>query len=276
MTKKNLSKDAKIDEIKTFLDNDKFNKAVEMGRTYAESANIKEAPVCIDKLNHSAQKVTLSREAVEIYKKMCSFAKKESDTVADRGDGTQLVIPGTHFEYSFCFVGQKTENGIFINNAFFDTENAISNVFNDPDYSGNFYNVFANNKNMTSTSASFDKKMHEACETANDQEASIVVIYGHTHPQTSQLGKINNYPSVTDVELSVTEAHDYYQQENGNCTFLNAIINADEDINIFGYDIPKGEYVTFNKVYNSYGDKLPAFTESNYPIKAVEETLTPE
>lgn len=272
MTKKILSKDANLDEIKTFLDNDKFNKAVEMGKTFAQSKGYQEAPVCIDKLDHSADKVVLSREAVDIYNKMCSLAKRESDTVSYRGDGTSLVIPGSHFEYSFCMVGQKTENGITINNAFFDKESAVNSVFNDPDYSGNFYSVFANSKNTTSTSASFDKKMHEACETANDEEGSTVVIYGHTHPQLSDLGKINNYPSATDVELSVTEAHDYYKQEKGNCTFLNAIVNADGDINIFGYDIPKGEYVTYNKLYNSYGDKIPAYTEGNYPLQETTET----
>ena len=49
--------------------------------------------------------------------------------------------------------------------------------------------------------------------------------------------------------------------------FLNAIINADGDLNIFGFDVETGRFFILNDVAYQSGEKIAAYTEGNYPIQ---------
>lgn len=252
--------DVSFEEVEKIISEENFSVASKLGRDYAEGmkfASFENAPFCIDKVGASPVSVVVSDSAKSVIELMKSSAREQSDTREKSAD---------NYEASFCLYGRMIDGKILITDAFWDERGYKPNEYKyaDPD-AMNYGSFFANYSNVTTTSRQYDRKVDEICATATP-DGSLVVIYGHTHPQTNTYGKINNYPSRTDIALAVEEAVEHYAQKNGTCTFLNAIINADGDLNIFGYDAESGRFFILNDVQYQSGEKIPAYTEGNYPI----------
>lgn len=259
-----------FDDIEKIIGEEFFSEAAKMGKSYAEGmkyVRFEDAPFCIDRVGSAPIKVVVADSVKPLIEDMKKSAKEQSDTKEKSAD---------NYEASFCLYGRFEGDKIVITDAFWDERGYKPNeyLYADPDalVYGNF---FANFSNVTTTSKWYDQKVDAVCETA-PADGSLVVIYGHTHPQTSTYGKINNYPSRTDIALSVEEAVTHYAQQNATCIFLNAIINADGDLNIFGYDVESGKFFILDDVKYENGEKIAAYTEGNYPISAGPSGYAPE
>lgn len=251
-----------FEQLEGLIGETSFSEASKLGLDYAKGmkyVSFENAPFCLDRVKAAPVKVVLSESVKPIIEDMKTSAKEQSDK---RGKSAE------NYEASFCLYGRIVGDKIIISDAFWDERGYKPNEYKyaDPD-SLNYASFFDNYSNVTTTSRGYDKQVDGVCASATS-DGSLVVIYGHTHPQTNTYGKINNYPSRSDIVLSVEEAVTHYAQENGNCTFLNAIINADGDLNIFGYDVEAGKFFTIHDVKYETGEKVASYTEGNYPIQA--------
>lgn len=254
--------DPSFAEISEIVSEESFREAGTLGFDYAKQNNMlseETFPFCIDKVRRTQSRVVFDDSTKSLIEKMKALAKEESD------DGSFKL---NHYEAAFCLVGEKTKDKIIINDGFWDERGFKPNKtkFYDPDdYGGfGFDSFYDHSSNVVDVSSDFLEKMEEICNNAIGN--NLVVIYGHTHPQLDSLGKLNNYPSVSDITSSVSEAVEHYQQKNGYCTFLNAIINADGDLNIFGYDILFKKFIVLDKLVYQNGEKINALTDGNYPL----------
>ncbi len=254
--------DPSFAEISEIVSEESFSEAGALGFDYAKQNNMlseETFPFCIDKVRRTQSRVVFDDSTKSLIEKMKALAKEESD------DGSFKL---NHYEAAFCLVGEKTKDKIIINDGFWDERGFKPNKtkFYDPDdYGGfGFDSFYDHSSNVVDVSSDFLEKMEEICNNAIGN--NLVVIYGHTHPQLDSLGKLNNYPSVSDITSSVSEAVEHYQQKNGYCTFLNAIINADGDLNIFGYDILFKKFIVLDKLVYQNGEKINALTDGNYPL----------
>ena len=239
-----------------------FADAGALGEDWVKSAggtNFEDAPFCVDKVARSRTKVVLGASAVEIFDKMKKCATSQSDVKHIKMD---------NYEASFCLTGRKEGDKIIIDGAFWDEDGYMPNKNRnyDPD---SYYELPTSRvgSNETTASKGFADKMKKACGDAVPEGTIRVVVGGHTHPQTMEMGQINNYPSRTDIVLAVEEAGEHYEQGDKTCMFLNAIVTADGDLNIFGID-EKGEFVIFDKVQTPAGKQIAAYTEGNYPLSS--------
>lgn len=254
--------DVPFEKVEEIVSDDVFSGASKLGIDYAKGAgfeNFEDAPFCLEKVTPGTAGVIVDDGVKPIIELMKKHAKTQSDTPRKKAD---------HYEASFCLYGRLVDGKIMISDGFWDERGYKPNAYKyvDPD-ALSYGSFFADYSNVTTTSVWYDKKVDAVCEGASP-DGSLVVIYGHTHPQTNAYGKINNYPSRTDVVLSVEEAVTRYTQANGTCSFLNAIINADGDLNIFGFDVETGRYFILNDVKYRSGEKIASYTEENYPIQA--------
>lgn len=256
------TRNVSFEQIETIIGSSDFKEASRLGVEYAKTHKYEEldyAPFCIDKVDASATRVVFADSLKELIKSMNDLAVDESDRIGKRG---------SHHEASYCFVGERIGDTIVIREGFWDSKGFTPNrLFADPDGMDGWGNIFSyvTDANETSTSAAYERKIKEICAEAG-QDGSLVVIYGHTHPQMRKYKKINNYPSREDIKLAVEEAVSHYAQENGTCTFLNAIITADGDLNIFGYDVQTGKFEIYDKVQYETAGKIKTYTEGDYPI----------
>lgn len=233
------------------LFNKGFVEASKLGIEYAKNngfSEIEDAPFCIDKVSSSSENVILSPDAVDVVDEAQRLARVESDT--------EKMTFRSHVEVAFALVGYQTEKGIFIDEAFYDYASYGS--------LSRRYNLAASNN--LELSVGFMNKLCEACKNIDTSKGQRVVIYGHTHPQISPFWKVNNYPSRVDIASSIGEAYMHYEQNGGNCIFLNAIATADKDINIYGLNLTTGKYQIYPNVKNIYGDKIKSYTVGNYPL----------
>jgi len=266
---KYAKKEPSFAEIAEIISEESFNEAGRLGFEYAKQNNMHNEetfPFAIDRVRRAQIRVIFNDNLKPLINKMESLAKQESD------DGSFKL---NHYEAAFCLVGEKTKDKIINNNAFWDERGFKPNKtkFYDPDDYGGFgYDSFYDHSsNVVAVSSDFIDKMEEICQNATGD--NLVVIYGHTHPQLDSLGKLNNYPSVSDITSSVSEAVEHYQQKNGYCTFLNAIVNADGDLNIFGYDMSSKRFIVFDKLVYQSGAKINALTDENYPLSSYKGSM---
>ncbi len=252
--------DLSYEEVVKLVDGKQFAAAGKTGEDWVKSVggtNFEDAPFCVDTLDASKTKVVLGADAIQIVSDMIKKAKTQSDVQHIKMD---------NYEACFCLAGKKEGSQIIIDEAFWDEEGYMPtrNRNYDPD---SYYDLpaFNKNSNITTESTGYTKKVNDACKTQVSQNSIRVVINGHTHPQTSEMGQINNYPSRTDIVLAAQEAGEHYLQGDKTCIFLNAIVTADGDLNIFGVD-EKGEFVIFDKVQTPSGKSIAAYTEGNYPL----------
>ena len=224
-----------------------------------------DAPFCIDTIKPSKTKVVLSAEVFKMYQDMHKRAVSQSDTPTKDGD---------KYEASFCFAGRKEGDTIILDEAFWDKSGYVPERPYDPDACYSELPAFNFFSNVTTGSKEFASKLKTACKIPVSASNTRIVINGHTHPQTKSMGQINNYPSRTDVVLAVEEAAEYYVQGDRTCTFLNAIVTADGDLNIFGVD-EKGEFVIFDNVRTKAGEKVPSYTEGKYPLSSGPDEFAP-
>lgn len=254
-----------------FIEESTFFEADNMGLEYAKNNGIRNfdcAPFCLDKVKREDTRIIFNDNLKLFIDAMIGIAVLQSDKNGEKAE---------NHEAAFTFIGRRDDekNKIFITKAFWDEEgfgvdnrkkkNAAALIddysdlpmFSDP-YQGN----------VTTVSDNYYHKQEKYCEKA-DNSGNFVIINGHTHPQLLRHGKVNNYPSREDVVLSITEAATHYGDYNGNCTYLNAVINADGDLNIFGFDMKKQKFVVFDKlVYKDSSTSINSLTEGNYPIQA--------
>ena len=66
------------------------------------------------------------------------------------------------------------------------------------------------------------------------------------------------------------EATKNYVQGDKTCIYLNAIVNADGDLNIYGVDA-QGEFVIFDKVQTRTGKQIASYTELKYIFIKLED-----
>lgn len=235
------------------------------------------APFCIDKIKRAGTRVIIEDSIKPLIELMKQKAVSES---------FQLGKYNTHYEASFSFVGRMKNNKIFIEEAFWDEEGfgktttkTSKGSYYDPDceygsfdsfFRDSFRSAFSTSSgNITTPSDQYIDMQDSICADAQDNENGIFVfINGHTHPFNKDMGKLNNYPSRDDVSKSISEAREYFSQPNGKCIYLNAIINAEGDLNIFGVNLLTGEYLAYdNIVYKASGDHVASLTEGKYPIE---------
>ncbi len=238
----------------------KFADAGTLGEEWVKSVggtDFEDAPFCIDQIASSKTNVVVGGEAVEIIKKMKSLATSQSYTPQKLND---------NYEACFCLTGRKEGDTIIIDEAFWDKDGFAPNrqKYYDPD-NYDALPVYDDSSNVTTESEGYLRKVSATCKIPVSAGSTRVVISGHTHPQTRKMGKINNYPSRTDIVLAVEEAAKNYVQGDKTCIYLNAIVNADGDLNIYGVDA-QGEFVIFNKVQTRTGKQIASYTEGNYPL----------
>ena len=250
-------KNPTFDDVAEIVADDNFIIAAKTGFDYAKNENyinFDNAPFCIDLATRSKTKLVVADRLKILIEDMHKKAVQQSDTPK---------IDGDYYEASFCLVGRDNGGVIEIQDGFWDDQGYIPNKKGDPDnYSYDFWRF---DDNVTIASSKFNNLIMKSCETAS-KDLSLVLIHGHTHPQKREYGKINNYASRSDIVASVEESVDYYDQENGKCMFLNAIINADGDLNVFGYDVKKEKFLIFDKISYASGSKIKAYSDGNYPI----------
>lgn len=256
-----FEEDVSFEQIEELVSDDVFAGASKLGIDYAEKhgfESFEDAPFCLEQVTPGTVSVVVDDGVKPVVELMKKLAKEQSDTSDKKAD---------HYEASFCLYGRMQDGKIVITDGFWDERGYQPNAYKyaDPD-SLNYGGFFADYSNVTTTSRWYDRKVDAVCDSATP-DGSLVVIYGHTHPQTKELGKVNNYPSRTDVSLAVEEAVTRYTQANGSCSFLNAIINADGDLNIFGFDVETGKFFILDDVKYKSGKKIEAYTEENYPIQ---------
>ena len=256
-------------DVLALIEDQCFLKAATLGEDWVrsvEGTDFDDAPFCIDQIAGSKSRVVLGADAIAIIEEMKKQAKNQSDIKHIKMD---------NYEASFCLTGRKEGDKIIIDGAFWDKDGYMPNRNKnyDPD---SYYDLPTSRvgANETTTSDEFDSKMDSACGIAVPEGTIRVVINGHTHPQTSKMGQINNYPSRTDIVLAVEEAGKHYVQGDSTCMFLNAIVTADGDLNIFGID-EKGEFVIFDKVQTPAGKQIAAYTEGNYPLSSSPSGFAP-
>lgn len=251
--------DLTYEDVLGLTQSNQFAEAGKMGEEWLKTqggTDFSDAPFCIDTIKASKTKVILKDEVVKIYKEMLKRAVSQSDTPDKKQD---------NYEACFCLAGRKEGDTIILDEAFWDKAGYTPEKPYDPDacyFDLPTYNAYSN---VTTASSGFVRKMETACKMPVSASSVRIVINGHTHPQTREMGRINNYPSRTDVVLAVEEAAKYYVQGDRTCTFLNAIVTAEGDLNIFGVD-ENGEFVIFDNVKNAKGEKVPSYTDGKYPL----------
>ena len=256
--------DLTYEDVLALTQSKQFAEAGKKGEDWLKSqgsSDFEDAPFCIDTIKPSKTRVVLSDEAFKIYKDMHKKALSQSDTPQKDGD---------NYEASFYFAGRKEGDTIILDEAYWDKSGFIPEKPYDPDDCYGELSAMNFDSNVTKTSGVFDSKLEAACKIPVSASNVRVVVNGHTHPQTREYGQINNYPSRTDIVLAVEEAAKYHVQGNRTCTFLNAIVTADGDLNILGVD-EKGEFVIFDNVKNKKSEKVPSYTEGKYPLSKAGE-----
>ncbi len=266
LLKKNLKDIQDLGQVKLILKDETFNQADERGVNYAKNAsfsNLQTAPFCIDLVKSSNISILVDDEVKLLIENMKNLALEQSDTLEAKAD---------NYEATFLLIGKKEGDGIHIYDSCWDDEGFEPNryKFTDPD---NYdFAFFATPKrNVTTISDKFVKVLHTVAGSSTDN--SLVLIHGHTHPQTAAMAKLNNYPSRQDICASVEEALNFYQQENGTCLFLNAIINADGDLNVYGFDAKAAKFIKIDKIKYKSGEKISSYSQGSFPIKE-ESALT--
>ncbi len=255
-----VGQDLPMEIIEKVIQDASFSEASELGVDYAKSNgydSIENAPFCIDKVNASKTRIVIDdgvKQLIEAMKK----------SAYDQSSGKSL---GDNYEAIFMLIGERNPEGIIhITDGEWDERGYEPNKykFMDPDAYNYSYDFFTDKSNVAEASSYFSKLVDRTAEAAKGN--SLVIIYGHTHPHRKGYGQINNYPSRSDISASVAEAMNYYVQENGVCTFLNAIINADGDLDVFGYDAGNEKFEIYKNIRYKSGEVVKAYTDGIYPI----------